>query len=116
MAEIAAFAVEGTGKIENLNDGTLRYVHRVGSAPELSRAFGVRVPRESLQVFKTGKRYMQDGQLWRETENFVRKISEAGYTLSQSFPDFILREEIARKLLNGTDLTLEEAQNSVVRT
>jgi len=116
MTEVITLAVEGTGKIETLNDGSLRYIHRAGYSPELSREFGVRIPRESLQLLKRSKRYVQDGELWRETENFVRKISDAGYTLSQSFPDFILHEEVARKLVNGTGLTLEEAQRSVVRS
>jgi hypothetical protein len=116
MAEVAEFIVQCTGVIEKLDDGTLRYVHRMGSvASDCWREFGVCVPPQSLQLFKEKKHYMQDGQLWRETENFVEKIRNSEYTLPQSFPDFILREDVVQKLLNGSDLTLEDVQNSVVQ-
>ena len=113
MADTAELTVHGTGVIETLGDGSLRYVHQVGSDP-WPRRFGVRISPESLQILKARKR-CQENALWRVTEDFVERISKSGYTLSpQSLPDFILHEDVARKLLDGNDLTLDDALKSVV--
>ncbi len=114
MAKGAELTIQGTGEIETMQDGTRRYVHNLSDPSGWRGTLGVRVPRESLDLLKVGTRSMQDGQLWRVTEEFIRQVMTCGYTLPDPLPDLILRENVTRKLLNGSGLNFEDVQASVV--
>jgi hypothetical protein len=113
MAIAAELTVQGTGKIETLDADVMRYVLTVTRGSR-SGEFGVRAPEKSRNLLKAGKRLTQDAQLWRLIEEFFNKIVESGYTLSDPLPDFVLHEAVARKVLNGGKLSIDDVQNSVV--